>query len=273
MRHDYRGKAVLITGGTCGTGRAIGLAFGKLGAHTYLTHAFGSADEDELRQAYLDVGAPEPTIVNADVAYPEDTTMVLELIKARHDRLAVFVSNVAVAQMVNDKSDLTKRGLTRSLELSTWPLLEYTLAIKEVFGDWPRYVIAMSSYGPETWHMRYEFAGASKAALECSVRYLAERLFDTDCCVNAVRPFWLDTHSGGVVIGDGYLDFVKDLNIPGHLQSPEEVANVVLALCSGWMDGVRGQVLNVDHGVTFANNAMSLYAEHVANNPPKETQP
>ena len=56
--NDYTNKAVLITGGTKGLGLATGLAFGRHGAHVYLTNKWGSADEDALRQQFVDAGAP-----------------------------------------------------------------------------------------------------------------------------------------------------------------------------------------------------------------------
>ena len=66
MLNDFHGKAVLITGGTKGIGLATGLAFGQAGAHVTLTHKWGSADEDEIRQQFADCGAPEPKIMEAD---------------------------------------------------------------------------------------------------------------------------------------------------------------------------------------------------------------
>ena len=68
VREHLAGKAVVITGGTKGIGLACGLAFGQVGARTYLTHRWGSADEDELRRRFAEVGAPEPVIVEADVS-------------------------------------------------------------------------------------------------------------------------------------------------------------------------------------------------------------
>jgi enoyl-[acyl-carrier-protein] reductase (NADH) len=44
----------------------------------------------------------------------------------------------------------------------------------------------------------------------------------------------------------------------------EEVATVVLALCSGLLDGVNGQVIMVDRGTTFFDNVMRLYNEREA---------
>ena len=42
MIADYRGKAVLVTGGTAGIGLATALAFAARGAETTLTYRFGS---------------------------------------------------------------------------------------------------------------------------------------------------------------------------------------------------------------------------------------
>ena len=50
--NDFENKAVLITGGTAGIGLATGLAFGRLGAQVYLTHRWGSADNDEVRAKF-----------------------------------------------------------------------------------------------------------------------------------------------------------------------------------------------------------------------------
>jgi enoyl-[acyl-carrier-protein] reductase (NADH) len=41
----------------------------------------------------------------------------------------------------------------------------------------------------------------------------------------------------------------------------DEVATTVVALCSGLMDGVSGQLLTVDRGTTFFDNLMRLYDE------------
>ena len=52
MFNDFRGKAVLITGGTAGIGLATGLAFGRRGADCTLTYRWGSADEALSRLGY-----------------------------------------------------------------------------------------------------------------------------------------------------------------------------------------------------------------------------
>ena len=81
IRNDFNGKAVLVTGGTKGLGLAIGLAFGRLSAHVYLTNKWGSVDEAQILRQFSEAGAPlEPMIVQADAAEAEDTREVVDLI-------------------------------------------------------------------------------------------------------------------------------------------------------------------------------------------------
>lgn len=264
MKADLRGRVVLVTGGTAGIGLATGLAFGRRGAHVVLTHRWGSADEGAIRAAFEATDAPAPDIVEADVGAPEDTEALVAHLRERHERVHAFVSNVAFAQLARSKEDLTLRALNRSIAYTAWPLVDYSLALERAFGEWPRYVVGVSSCGAREHHTSYDLAGASKAALEALVRYLAHRTASTPCRVNAVRPRWVDTASLAATMGEGFVPFVK-ANAHGDplLQTPEEVADVVVALCSGWLDGMRGQVIDVDRGTGFYDNMMRLYANRL----------
>ena len=46
-----------------------------------------------------------------------------------------------------------------------------------------------------------------------------------------------------------------------HSIDPSEVGRVILALASGLLDGVSGQIITVDRGITFFDNIMHLYHE------------
>jgi NAD(P)-dependent dehydrogenase (short-subunit alcohol dehydrogenase family) len=262
--NDLRGKAVLITGGTMGIGLSTGLAFGREGARCVLTHKWGTADEDEVRARFAEIGAPEPLIVQADVANAEDTAALLAAIREEHDAVEAFISNVSFGLVVKEFAEYQKRSLFTSIEYSTWPMVEYTRRIKAVFGRYPRYVVGLSSGGPDAFYKNYDFVAASKAVMETLCRYLNYRLFDEDVRINVVRSRLVRTESLRATFGRDFEEFAERFNMERQFISCEEVANAILALCSGLLDGVSGQTIMVDRGTSFFDNLMRIYNEREA---------
>jgi NAD(P)-dependent dehydrogenase (short-subunit alcohol dehydrogenase family) len=261
MLNDLQGKAVLITGGTMGIGLATGLAFARQGAVCWLTHKWGSADEGEILKRFAAESLPTPNIVQADVVEADDTTALLTEIKRHHDRVEAFISNVSFGLVVNSMKDYQLRSLFKSIEYSAWPLVQYTDEIHKLFGCYPRYVIGLSSGGPDHFYKNYDFVAASKAVMETLCRYMSYRLFDEDIRINVVRSRLVRTESLRATFGRDFEEFAERFNMQRQFISEEEVANGILALCSGLLDAVTGQVLMIDRGTTFFDNLMRLYNE------------
>jgi NAD(P)-dependent dehydrogenase (short-subunit alcohol dehydrogenase family) len=261
MINDLRDKAVLITGGTMGIGLATGIAFAKEGADVTLTHRWGTADEDEVRAAFRAADAREPHIVEADVGNDEDTIALLEGIKKKHDRVEAFISNVSVAHVVKGLKDYDRRSLHRSIDYSTWPMFAYARHMERLFGRWPRYIIGLSSGGPDAFYKNYDFVAASKAVMETLCRYMSYRLSGDDVRVNVVRSRLVRTESLRATFGRDFEEFAERFNMERQFISCEQVAGSILALCSGLMDGMSGQVLMVDRGTSFFDNLMRIYEE------------
>lgn len=258
----FTDKVVLVTGGTRGIGRAVALEFARRGAATVLTYRWGSADEDELLAAFAATGGPAPLLVQADAGEDDDTDALLDAIRARHSGVDVFVSNVAGSVVVPDFDAMTERALSKSLHYSSWPTFRYLQKLHRSFGRYPRYVIAMSSGGPDHYSPGYEFVAASKAVLETLCRYATYRLRHEDVRINVIRAGAIPTQSAVDMFGDELFPFLERLAPPGHRWlTMEEVSRVAVALASGMLDSVRGQVITVDRGDGFSDNLMRLYAE------------
>ena len=60
MTSPLEGKTALITGGTMGIGLATALALSRHGAECAITYKWGTADLDEVRDAFEKAGASEP---------------------------------------------------------------------------------------------------------------------------------------------------------------------------------------------------------------------
>lgn len=261
MIASYRGKAVIVTGGTAGIGLATALAFAKHGAACVLTYRFGTADEDAIRERFAALGAPEPLIVQADAARDADTDALLATVKERHGHVEALIANASNALVVRSFEDYDRRALLQSIEASAWPMVEYTRKIKRVFGRYPRYVVGMSSTGPDSFSAGYDFVATSKSVMETLCRYMNYRLFDEDIRINVLRSRSVKTDAFASTFGAEFAEFAKRYTRESHFLPAEEVGEAALALCSGLMDGVSGQVVTVDRGTTFFDNLMRLYEE------------
>ena len=173
---DLSGKTALITGGTKGIGLASALALAEAGARVFLTYKWGSVDLAELAGKFEALGAPPPGFHQADAAEERDTERLMEELGGSTQGIDIFVSNVSFALRTQSLEDYKKRSLFKTLEYSTWPLIDYTRRIKARFGRYPRYVVGISSDGPDHFYKGYDFVAAAKALLEFFSRYLSVHL-------------------------------------------------------------------------------------------------
>ena len=256
MMNDYNGKVVLITGGTKGIGLATGLAFGRLGAHVWLTHRWGSADENEIRAQFEAAGAPAPRIEEADASKGKETLALLEEIKEVHEVVDVLINNVAMVVKGDGVMNHTARALHRSLDYSAWPFVDYLQAIKKVFDAFPSYAVATSSDGADVHYPNYDYVGVSKAVLECFARYMATHLQGEGTKVNVLRTRQVATDSYKEIFGDANVALGEKFS--EWSVTTEECANTIVALCSGLFDSMSGQVVTLDKGATYVDNMFTL---------------
>jgi NAD(P)-dependent dehydrogenase (short-subunit alcohol dehydrogenase family) len=257
---DFKDKAVLVTGGTKGIGLAAATEFARAGAKTYLTYKWGSADAAELCAQFEKQGWLRPVLIEADASIEEDTDKLLAIIKQNESKIDCFISNVGFAARVLSLADYKKRSLYKTFDYSTWPLIDYTKKIKDIFGSYPRSIVGISSDGPDHFYEGYDFVAASKALLEFFGKYLATHLFSEGTRVNIIRFGMVKTDSFKQIFGEQFFEFLKDEGLSEDiLVSPEECGKAVFAVCSGYFDALNGQIITLDKGLPYKDNLMMRY--------------
>lgn len=259
---DLNNQHVLITGGTRGIGLQMGLTFAKQGAKCILTYRWGDHDEDIICQRFQKLGAKPPLFFQADVSKQDDTKSLFANLIEEVPSIDVFISNVSSALVIQSFEDFSLKGLKQSLSYSTWPLIAYTKAIHQTFKRYPNYIVGISSTGPDHYSFGYDYVAASKTALEVLCRYLSYRLKSNNVKVNAVRSRAIKTDSFRQTFGEELESFANKFSLDKYWITEEELANTVLALCSGYCDIINGQTITVDRGTSFFDNFMDLYTRH-----------
>lgn len=268
MHINLKDQVVLITGGTQGIGLASALQFAQAGARTYLTYKWGTAEPEDLFRQFDEIQAPRPVLIEADVSQDADTDTLLESIAEKEKGVDIFISNVGFAQRTMSLDEYKKKTFFKTLEYSTWPLIEYTRKLQKKFQRYPRYIIGISSDGPDHFYPGYDFVAASKALLEFFSKYLSAHLFESGSRVNVIRFGTVKTDSFSKIFGEKFFEFVRSRGIPDDMiLTPRECGQAVLALCSGLLDAMNGQIITLDKGMPFRDNLMMQYLSQTEGQP------
>ena len=237
----FEGASVLVTGGSRGIGKAIALRFASLGAGRIAVGYLRSDRAAEETAAELKELGAEPTLVRGQVASQRVANEVAAL-----GPLDVLV-HAAATGVIRPALETEDKHWDWTLSANARAFLSLTRAAAPSMPAGAS-IIALSSLGSTRVLEDYVLVGASKAALETLVRYLAVELAPHGIRVNAV--------SAGVV-ETGALDYFpeKELmlemgrrNPVGRIVSPDDVAGCVTFLCAPEAEMIRGQTLIVDGG-------------------------
>jgi enoyl-[acyl-carrier protein] reductase III len=109
-------------------------------------------------------------------------------------------------------------------------------------------ILGISSLGSVRVLDNYALVGASKAALEALVRYLAVELAPRGIRVNAVSAGVVETGALEHFPNKEAMVEMGTRNPVGRLVSPEDVAGLAVFLCSPDAEMIRGQIVVVDGG-------------------------
>jgi enoyl-[acyl-carrier protein] reductase I len=110
-------------------------------------------------------------------------------------------------------------------------------------------LLTLTYYGAEKVMPHYNVMGVAKAALEASVRYLAEDLGREGIRVNAISAGPIKTLAASGIGDFRYIMKWNEYNSPLRRNvSIDDVGRAALALLSDLGAGVTGEVLHVDAG-------------------------
>ncbi len=249
---DFTGKVALVTGSGRGIGRAIAHLLAEQGADLVINYVHNREPAEEIAQEIHTLGR-QAIVVRANVGKQEGLEALFTQVREQFGRLDFFIANAA-SGFNRPALQQKESGWDHTLNVNARGFLFAAQLAVPLMPPTGGKIVAITSPGAERVLPDYVAVGASKAALNALVRYLAVELAPRHINVNAVSP--------GIVETDAlqHFSFMQDeqviplaiANTPaGRLVAPRDIANAVTFLCSSLADMICGQILVVDGGYTL----------------------
>jgi enoyl-[acyl-carrier protein] reductase III len=246
---DAPSRAVLVTGGGRGIGRAIALRFAEAGAQVFVNF-FVNREAAEKTAHDVELRGGVAHLVQADLKEPAEIERLVAEVERRAGRLDVLVSNAA-SGVLRDGLDLSPKQWDWVMATNARALLILAQEASRLMTSGGR-IIALSSLGSRRVIQGYASIGVSKAALEGLTRYLAVELAAKGITVNTVSAGAVETDVWQAIPeGTAALTAIRARTPGGALVTADEVAGVVYFLASPAAQAIQGQILTVDGGYSL----------------------
>lgn len=250
MAHEFAGKTVLVTGASRGIGAAAALALARAGAGRVLIH-YHSYEQGALETA---------AAARAAGAEAETLSADLGAIDGIHGLIAALRSKPPVDILVNNAGSLVRRA--RLAEV-TEPLFDqvvnlnfrsaYLIAQALAPGMIERgggAIVNVSSIAARNGGgLGATVYAAAKAAVMTMTKGLARELAPKGIRVNAVSPGTVDNYFHEQFSTREMLDSVIAATPAGRLATNEDIADVIVFLCSDAARYIHGQTIEINGGM------------------------
>ena len=258
MSDFFKGKTLVISGGTRGIGKAIVYEFAKVGVNVAFTYNSNAELAQEIVADLQSNYKIKAKAYEFNSLEPETYKELFEKIDGDFDRVDFFISNAiisgrAVVGGYTKFMKLKPRGInnifTATVNAFVVGAQEAAKRMEKVGGG---SIISISSTGNLVHIENYAGHGTAKAAVEAMARYAATELGEKTLRVNVV--------SGGPIETDALKAFTNyeevkqatiNLSPLDRMGQPQDLAGACLFLFSDKASWVTGHTFIVDGGTTF----------------------
>ena len=214
-------------------------------AFSYQGDAFGKRVEP------LAASVGSDFLIDVDVTDEASLDAAFDAIKTRWGHMDFLVHAIAYS----DKNELhgrfintSRSNFKHSLDVSCFSFIDVARRASELMPEGGS-LITLTYGGSNRVTPFYNVMGVAKAALEASVRYLANDLGPQAIRVNAISPGPMKTLAGAAIGGARKTYRHTEANAPlRHNATLESVGGAAVFLCSDYGACTTGDVIMVDSG-------------------------
>ena len=193
-------------------------------------------------------------VIECDVSVDESIERAFDEIKQKYGVIHGVSHGIAHAftEDLRDEFIKTSReGFLHALNVSAYSLVGVSRYARELMTEGGS-IITLTYLGGEKVIKNYNVMGVAKAALDCSVRYLANDLGGEHIKVNAISAGPIKTLAAkGIGDFNTILEAVKEKAPLRRNVTIEDVGNTATYLFSDLSSGVTGEIIHLDCGYSI----------------------
>ena len=229
---------------------AIAQALHGAGAKLAFTYQ-GERLEGSVRKLAESVGSD--VVLECDVSNDASIESAFDQLGARLGGLDVMAHSIAFAPAESFEGrfiDTSRHAFATALDISAYSMIAMARAAEPLMAArGGGSMVTMTYMASERAFPKYNVMATAKAALECSVRYLAYELGPARIRVNAISAGPVRTLAAKGIPGFDQMESVIEQRSPlGRNIEAGDVGNAALYLCSPLAAMVTGTTLYVDSG-------------------------
>ena len=244
------GKRGLVMGVANNRSLAWGIAKACRGHGAELAFTYqGDALKKRVEPLAAEAGVKH--VLPCDVADTASVDATFDALKSAWGSIDFVVHAIAYSnkeELDGRYVDTTAENFTKTLLISCYSFTAIAQRAEKLMAQGGS-LLTLTYYGAEKVMPHYNVMGVAKAALEASVRYLAEDLGRKNIRVNAISAGPIKTLAASGIADFRYILKWNEYNSPlRRVVSIEDVGGAGIYLLSGLSSGVTGEVHHVDAG-------------------------
>ncbi|MFM8550769.1 MAG: enoyl-ACP reductase [Nitrospiraceae bacterium] len=194
---------------------------------------------------------PGASACACDASHDDQIAALMQHVERTLGKLDFLVHSIAFApreELTGDFINTSRQGFATALDVSAYSLVALSRAALPLMQEGGS-IVTLTYLGSERVVPHYNVMGVAKAALEATVRYLANDLGPRGIRVNAISAGPIKTLAARGVSGiSKMVDHHREVAPLRHATEQSEVGDTGLFLISSLGRGITGEVIYVDGG-------------------------
>lgn len=246
MDLGLEGKSAVVTGGSMGIGTAVALALAQEGCNVAINYRRHDTEAKEVVKKIEAMGR-KGLAIKADVSSYDDAQNMVTTVVKEFGSLDIMVCNAGI-NWDGVIWKMSEKQWDAVINVNLKGYFNYNKAAAQVFKDQKSgKIVNVSSINGIRGKFGQTNYSASKGGEIAMSKSLARELGKFNVNVNVVAPGMVMTEMARNIPPE-FLNKAIDETVIGRIAAPEDIANVIVYLCSDKSRHITGEIIQVDGG-------------------------